>query len=844
MKALKLALLAFAATVAAHASSQLTREADFNFGWKFHLQGESEKLGPKMPLDDGDWRDVRLPHDWSVEHSFSEEWEGNTGYLPGGIGWYQKHFPTPTNNDGKRTFVLFDGVYNNAKFWLNGVELGENPYGYSPVYFDLTDLLAKPGQENILTVHVDHSRYADARWYTGSGIYRKVKLITVNELHIPIWGTYVTTPRISDQEATVQIETKVANTSTKKAAFTLSTSIVDANGQIVAETSERLKLERGAQEAFTQSLAVAQPALWDTENPNLYTAVSTLSQNGKTIDKYTTPFGIRSLRFAAKEGFFLNGKPTLVKGVCLHHDGGLVGAAVPEGVWRRRLEELKAGGVNAIRLSHNPFSQEFLDLCDELGLLVQNELFDEWDYAKDKRQNYHDRHDDYITRGYVEHFQEWAYSDLERTMLRDRNHPSVFQWSIGNEIEWTYLHYRYVTGFWKDPNDPQNSGKYWGSKPIFSPEELKKRYDASPKGEYILAETAKKLNDWVKKFDTTRPTTANLVVPHVSMVSGYADAVDIVGFSYRNMELSWSEHHFPHKQVTINECPGTWDDWKHVLENPGVFSMYMWTAIAYMGESYQKWPQKHWYGDMLNLAGFRNPGWNYFKSIWVDEPHISIATKPVKGSPFKLDEHSGQPVAKSRNAYKWETSVPNTHWNYQPGEQIIVEVCSNYSIVELFINGRSLGSRSMSESPDRLFRWALPFEEGTLTAKASLAGTAVEAQLSTASTPVKASLTADKTTLAADGYDVSHLVVQLVDENGLPVKTDDREVVFEIEGDVRLLGVDTGAQTNVQDFQSNRIVTDQGRALLIVQSYRDAGSARITATSKGLASQTVVLTIE
>ncbi|MDU0354555.1 glycoside hydrolase family 2 TIM barrel-domain containing protein [Paraglaciecola aquimarina] len=258
-----------------------------------------------------------------------------------------------------------------------------------------------------------------------------------------------------------------------------------------------------------------------------------------------------------------------MKGVSLHHDGGLVGAAVPKGVWKRRLQGLQAAGVNAIRTAHNPFSQEFFDLCDEMGILVQNEFFDELDYAKDKRLNYHDQHTDNLTRGYVEKFQQWAKSDLERTMLRDRNHPSIVQWSIGNEIEWTYVHYRYVTGFWTDPNDPTKvDGSFWGAPPKFSPEEMKKRYEDSPKGEYILADTAKRLNGWVKALDTTRPTTANLILPQVSHVSGYADAVDLVGYSYRNSVIPWGQTYFPNKQVTINENPGTWDDWKQVLNHP------------------------------------------------------------------------------------------------------------------------------------------------------------------------------------------------------------------------------------------------------------------------------------
>lgn len=819
-------------------STEIIREADFNFDWKFQLAADTGIVA-QIPLADANWRDIRLPHDWSVEASFDSTLEGCTGYLPGGVGWYQKHFVLEEGNEDKLSYVLFDGVYNNAQFWLNGTWLGENPYGYSPVYFDLTPHLKAAPEENILTVYVDHSRYADSRWYTGSGIYRNVKLVTVDKLHIPIWGTYITTPEISEDMATTRLETRVHNALGEETSFTLSTKIYDKKGSHVAEQEDQLVLGAGEEEAFIQNMDISSPGLWDCENPNMYKAVSTLTRDGEVVDQYTTPFGIRSIEFKVGEGFFLNGKSTLMKGVCLHHDAGLVGAAVPKGVWRRRLALLREGGVNAIRTSHNPYSQEFMDLCDEMGFLVQDEIFDELDYAKDKRQNYHDRHDDYITRGYDQHFQEWGKSDLIRTVLRDRNHPSVVQWSIGNEIEWTYLHYRYVTGFWTDPDDPQNSGAYWGSPPIFSPEELKERYEASEKGEYILAETAERVNGWIKELDTSRPTTANLVVPHVSMVSGYADAVDHVGFSYRNMEIPWAQTHFPHMQVSINECPGTWDDWKQVLEYPGVFSIFMWTGIGYIGERDGRWPEKSGWGDMLNIAGFKNQGWNYFKSVFKNDAHLSIGTLPLNKSGFTMDELTKQAVPRSNGSYRWRGS--NMHWNYKKGEPVLVEVCTNHSTVELFLNGKSLGYRSMSESPDRLLRWVLPFEGGTLTARAGFEGAELSSELITASEPAGFTLTTDKTRLEANAYDVAHLVVQLMDKDGNPVLTEDREISFEVEGDARILGVDNGAPDNVQDFQSNRIITDQGRCLLIIQSNTNSGKVTVKANSDGLESQTMTI---
>ena len=822
-------------------AGELQREQDFNFDWKFTLLSDT-KLPDTLPMPDDNWKDVRLPHDWSVEASFDEALEGATGYLPGGVGIYQKHFSSPRNVNERKTYILFDGVYNNATFWLNGKKLGTHPYGYSPVYFDLSNKLKTDGSDNVISVHVDHSRYVDSRWYTGSGIYRNVKLITVNKVHVPIWGTFVTTPEVSSESATVNVEISVNNSMDKASKFNLVTKIVDPAGKTVAVAEQIQRTAPEKKSVFTQSFKVNKPALWDTTHPNMYRALTSIQIDGKTIDSYTTPFGIRSIEFIPKKGFFLNGKATLMKGVSLHHDGGLVGAAVPKEVWRRRLLSLKEAGLNAVRTAHNPFSEEFLDLCDELGILVQHEFFDEFDYPKDKRLNMHQRHDDYISRGYTEHFQQWGKRDLTSTLLRDRNHPSIVQWSIGNEIEWTYVHYRYITGFWEDPNNPEKGDEnFWGSPPKFSPEELKARYEASEKGEYILADTAKRLNQWVKELDTTRPTTANFILPQVSHVSGYADAVDIVGYSYRNSVIPWAQTHFPDKLITINENPGTWDDWKQVLEHPGVFSQFMWTGIDYMGERHLKWPEKSGWGDMLDLAGFKVQGWNYFKSVWVNEPHISLGTLALENSGFTRDELSGFAVAENKASYNWRDS--NMHWNYSPGEPVLVEVTSNHSIVELFLNGESLGYRSMSEAPDRIFRWVVPYQAGVLEAKAGFRGQEVAAKLETSTKATSLSLSVDKDVLSANGYDVAHIVVQLHDANGREVKTQNTEISFSVDGDVRWLGVDTGAPDFISDFQSKQVTTSKGRALAIVQANRSASRVTVTAKAKGLATQKVVLDI-
>lgn len=812
------------------------RSQDFNFDWKFQLQKDSH-LPAAVPMKDTNWRNVRLPHDWSVEFSFDEQLEGCTGYLPGGVGVYQKHFPTPIDINLQKAYVLFDGVYNNATFWINGKKIGENPYGYSPTYFDLTEFLTTDGSDNILTVHVDHSRYADSRWYTGSGIYRNVSLITVNKLHIPIWGTYVTTPEVFGENAAVKIEVTVRNDMSTDATFDLVTEIYDANNKKVASQSKTVELSLNNESIINQEIGVPDPDLWSISTPTMYSARTTLLIDGKTVDRYDTSFGFRKIEHKKDEGFLLNGISTFVKGVCIHHDGGLVGAAVPKNVWKRRLQTLKAAGVNAIRTSHNPFSQEFYDLCDEMGFLVQAEIFDEFDNPKDKRFNLNQREPDDITEGYTNHFQKWGKSDLSRTMLRDRNHPSIFEWSIGNEIEWTYEHYKHVSGLWDPGAKP-----YWNRIPDLSPEEMKSRYENLPDRKYKLTETAQKLANWTRELDNTRPVTANLIIPVASLASGYAGVLDIVGFSYQVKQYDWSKKHYPNMHFTGNENAGTWQEWNTIIEDPMVYSMYMWTGIDYLGEANEKWPQKGWHGDILDLAGFKKAGWDYFKSIWVNEPHIAIGTHRLNNE-FSVDSLSGKVIV-SKKALNWNNHRAQKNWNYNDGETIIVEVPTNLHKVELLLNGKSLGWRSLSNSPDRILRWAVPYVPGELVARGGFDGHIKEVSLQTTSLPTAIKLTVDKTTLSADGYDVAHIVAQLIDKDGLDVTSQDTQLHFLVNGDVKILGVDNGSNKSTQDFQTDKLITANGRALLLIQSLKDiSDKVTIKAISSDLESNLLEIQI-
>ncbi|MDU0355120.1 glycoside hydrolase family 2 TIM barrel-domain containing protein [Paraglaciecola aquimarina] len=451
------------------------QEIDFNFGWKFSLAEslEKEALVYSEDFDDSQWRDIRLPHDWSIEAEYSQiNTAGATGYLPDGKGWYRKRFNTPVSHTGdevsvsqRKTQILFDGVYNHSKVWINGHLLGERPYGYSAFHYDLTPYLHTNGQENLIAVYVDHSRYVDSRWYTGSGIYRNVKLISTHKTHIPIWGSYVTTPKVDTSQATVLIATTVQNDSFGDKELVVLTELKDNTGKTIAKTEKTITVPTTTHTKVSQTLNINHPQLWSPDSPILYSVVTSLIENNKRIDSNTVTTGLRYFNNDPQKGFFINGKPTKIKGVNIHHDGGLVGSAVPKGVWKRRLQTLKDAGVNAIRTAHNPASTEFLDLCDEMGFLVQAEAFDEWDNPKDKRKNFNQSGEvDYITESYSQYFGQWAERDIKAMLLRDRNHPSIFQWSIGNEVEWTYPRYTQATGYW----DKRNSGKhnyYWDVPP-------------------------------------------------------------------------------------------------------------------------------------------------------------------------------------------------------------------------------------------------------------------------------------------------------------------------------------------------------------------------------------------
>ena len=830
----RIATIAMAGVLSMYADAGSRIVEDFNNHWFFHLGDEPKAEAPDF--DDAGWQAATLPHDWSVALPFTtEEAGGCTAFLPGGIGWYRKSFAVPESFKGKVVRIDFDGVYNNADVWINGHHLGQRPYGYAPFSYNLSNCL-NFGGDNVIAVRADRSAYMDCRWYPGSGIYRDVKLVVHDPVHVQQYGLFVTT----EDNKRVVVRTTVLNGSGQPQNLVLKTDIQEADGKSVGFDTLEIKLDAGETKQVEQGFELAEPKLWNTESPYLYTAQVELEHDGKEIDSSSTSFGIRDIRYDPEKGFFLNGKSTLFKGVCLHHDGGCVGAAVPDGVWERRLRILKESGCNAIRTAHNPPSEAFLDLCDRMGFLVQDEAFDEWFNPKDKKYNFNQQVADERTLGYSEHFGEWAERDIKAMVLRDRNHPSIVMWSIGNEIEWTYPGYGYATGYWDGPR----KAEYYWDEPPYSLDELKERYEEKKheQGAHVLAEQASDLARWVKEVDTSRPVTANLVMPSIGHFSGYADALDIVGYSYRTVNYDWGHRHFPGKMIMGTENWVQWDEWKAVLEKPFIPGIFLWTGVDYMGES-TEWPQRSSSCGMIDTAGFPKANYWFFKSFWNDEPMVRIATQPLEGSNYLLKDGVviENPEKPRERTWGWPDVVE--HWNHTEGQTVYIELYSNCEETELFLNGRSLGTRRLADCGDRLMKWAVPFEPGELKAIGRNGGkTAAEQVMKTAGSATTVRLDVDKHTLNSDGRDVVHCVAQLLDADGNPVRHMEQEVRYAVEGNASNIGVDNGWSKSTQSFQSDTCLTKNGRCLMVLQAGVEPDEVVVSVSSEGLEGDRAVLT--
>ncbi len=796
-----LSLVLLAAALPAWSAAPVREHRKFDFGWKFHL---GDAGGAEQPAaDDSGWRKVNLPHDWSIEGPYSATNASGTGFLPGGIGWYRKTFQLDEALRGRRVWLAFDGVYRDSDVWINGHLLGHRAYGYSSFEYELTPYLNFGAEANVVAVRVDHSVAADSRFYTGSGIYRHVWLDVTAPVHAVQRETYVYTPMISDAQALVTIETPVINQSADGAAVKLVTSIEDAAGHEVGTVSTEARLAAGATRVFTQQATVAQPRLWSLDGPNLYTAVTRVFVGGALADETRTPFGIRAIRFDANHGFFLNGQPLKLKGVCLHHDLGGLGAAFNEAAMERRLKALKELGVNAIRCSHNPMAPEEYDLCDRLGLLVMDEAFDEWTAGKHKWIEGWNQGTP-GTRGYHEAFEEWADRDIAGMVVRDRNHPSIVLWSIGNEIEY--------------PGDP--FGHPLGRDGL-KPEML---------NGIDLVGVARRLIADVKRLDGTRPVTQALADTLASNATGLANLLDVAGYNYLERYYAADHKTYPERILLGSENSHSLEAWRAVAANEYVAGQFLWTGIDYLGES-ERYPERGAGFGLLDLCGFRKPLAYLREALWSARPMVYVAARRPGGT-------ADSPDRPTRNLVE--------HWNWagDARKAIPVEVYTNCAAAELFLNSRSLGEKPVADRLNPVLRWDVPNEPGVLRAIGKREGKEVARfELATAGAPHHLVLTPDRATLAAGGQDLASLTVQVVDAQGRPVYGAIADVEVQVSGAGELVALDTGDLRDISPVAANHRKTYEGRALAMVRAGAEAGKVTVRASAPGLVAAELVLTV-
>jgi len=796
----------------AHAQEKARKVYSMDQNWNFFL-GEANKAY-EPGFNDAGWRKSDLPHDWSIELPIDEnaQSKGSGGFAVTGIGWYRKTYEMPSLKPNQQVRIEFDGIYMRSEVWINGHFLGKRPNGYVSFSYNLTPYLTKG--KNTLAVRVDNSLQPNSRWYTGSGIYRHVRLVISNPLHIKQWGVYATTPEVTKEKALVKVRTSLANAANTDQKGSLLASLVNAEGKEVARAQTDFMVSKDSETEVLQEIQVANPELWDLESPNIYNLNTTVfDSKGKQVDELTTPIGIREIVYDADKGFLLNGNNVKMKGVNLHHDGGPVGAAVPAQVWARRFKILKEGGCNAIRTAHNPMAPEFYDLCDQMGLLVMNEAFDEWQKGK-------------VPEGINKFYDEWYERDLTDFIRRDRNHPSVVMWSAGNEIGEQH----------------------------------------SKDGHKVL----EKLVEIFHREDPTRPVTAGC--DHIAADDGpttpeFLNLLDIVGYNYvdrwrERTELMYSidRHAHPNWKLVSTESGGLGgargafslgndssvirpnynsrmipieQRWKFTSIYDYVIGDFMWTGIDYYGETW-RFPSRGSVSGILDNCGFPKDGYYFFQSHWERDGKAMVHLFP--------------------------------HWNWKGREgQIIPVLCySNCDAIELFVNGKSFGEKRMEfprqgmterwahfdrpqvnpTTADLHLSWDVPYEQGTIKAVGKRNGEVVVVnEIKTAGNPAKIRLTIDRAVITNSPDDVAHCIVEILDSEGNIVPYANNNIEFQITGKAQIIGVENGNMLEVGPVKSNQRKAFNGLCMAIIQS-KTPGKVKISATSPGLESAPLEIEIK
>jgi beta-galactosidase len=814
---------------------RLELAADSN--WKF-LLGDPEGAEARS-FAAADWRTVDLPHDWSIEGPPAKDNPAGSagGFFPAGTGWYRKSFSAPPEWRGKRVSVEFDGVYRDASVYINGHKLGSQPYGYTSFRFDVTPDLDFAGQ-NVLAVRVDNSAQPNSRWYSGSGIYRHVRVLVTDPVHVAHWGVFVSTKQASGDAATISVRTRVANESAGQARMTVETRIVDGAGKAAGMAKSVLEVKAGGEAEASQEIAVAKPKLWSPESPVLYRTLTRVVKDGKVADEVETPFGIRTLAWSAEKGLLLNGKSIKLAGGSVHHDNGPLGAAAFDRAEARKVELLKAAGFNAVRTAHNPPSAAFLDACDRLGLLVLDEAFDSWKANK-------------VKFDYGRNFEEWWQRDISAMVLRDRNHPAVIFWSIGNEI----------------------------------PEVLVERGPA----------IAKQLAEQVRSLDSSRPVTQAFPTSTSGQYpDGVISSLDFAGYNYNLAAHHEADHRrVPSRIMMTTESfpPAAFTEWSLVKDNPYIAGEFVWTAMDYLGEAgIGSWaygtPEQAagagklmsgmqtmvdklflamangidmtaimtqstaqggesganllfrgfpWHAALcgdLDLTGLRKPQSYYRDILWNGGDRVYAAVR--------LPE----PEGKKTIAVAWTVypAVPSWTWPGQEGKTMQVEVYSGVEKVRLLLNNKLIGEQATGRGQEFRTVFEVPYAPGTLKAEGLKADRVVaESVLATASQPARLRLTADRAAVQADGQDLSFVTVEAVDAEGRLQPNAEQAVRFAIDGPGVIAAVGNADGTDSESYQSARRKLYRGRALVIVRTSKQGGPIRLKAAAEGLSDGVVTI---
>ena len=776
-----------------------------NLGWLFSRKDDPGAWQNRF--DDSAWRNITLPHDWSVEEPFSKEHSSGTGYLPGGVGWYRNHFTLPVHSNNSRVTVCFEGVYNNSQVWCNGYYLGKRPYGYSEFIYDISHCVRKDGSENIIVVRVDRKHTGDSRWFTGSGIYRNVNITITDDVCIDDYGVFAYPTHAATGE--LAVETNILNNSGAEANLEVRQTIL-FNGSEVAQASN-VKTFATGKDKLTQAIKIPSPQLWSPESPNLYTVVTEILRDGKLIDKKITQTGLRDIRFDAEKGFFLNGEAYTMKGVCLHHDAGCLGAAVRPKVWQRRLTALKKMGCNAIRMSHNPHMTALYDLCDSMGFLVIDEAFDEWEGVKNKWTTGHNVYPP-AHYGYYEDFPTWGEADLTAMVLRDRNHPSIIMWSIGNEIDY--------------PNDPYCHPSFdtmTGNNDKNKPAQ-ERIYDPGKPNAERLVTIAKNLCSVVKRHDTTRPTTAGLAFPELSNITGLCSVLDVVGYNYKEQHYSTDHKKYPNHILLGSENGHHPNAWQAVTENEYISAQFLWTGIDYMGET-PSWPSHGSGAGLLDLAGFEKPSYFYRQSLWSNQPVLKLA--------------ASYPISDNSQLFlPWYYN--KMCWNFLVGEEVDVVLYTNCQEVELVLNGTSLGKRQTNNNGIPM-AWRVQYAPGELKAIGVLNGETVEDTLATTGAPAAIIAKAWDESIIFDGQDMTHVELHIIDTEGNPVADAFNMVHVTVEGG-HLLGLENGDLADFTPYSANARRVHNGRLMAYIGApVNGADEIVVRAESPGLKGTSVAI---